>query len=478
MNLLKQVKEAGQDEEWYPSTPEMLACINRDLKLKFHSSEYNRTTEQNEWTNSSANILDCGSGDGRALKALSHGGQMFAIEKSKLLIDSMDSNIFPVGSDFYQTTLIDKKVDVIFCNPPYSEFEQWAVKIIKEANCESIYLIIPERWKASVEIAESIKARSFKHKVIGSFDFLKAERVARAKVDIVKIYRERICRNDDPFSLWFDDNFKLARSTRIFSSGASSEKSATFKEKVNELVNGRNLISILVDLYSKEMAELQKNYKAVCQLDSGILDELDVNVDGLKESLKQRITGLKSKYWKEFFDHYEVITNRLTKKSREKMLEKLHGNMSVDFNSENAYSITSWAIKNANKYYDSQFIETVESMVSMANTTLYKSNERLYLKEDWRNIGYRYRTTEVEKYSLELRIVLYHSGGIYGGGFSYDDRSGLQCRAHDFLNDLLTIAENLRILKFAKDGRPRMGSRKDSKIHPAQWQNFNGGQSS
>ena len=42
-----------------------------------------------------------------------------AIEKSQTLIDNMPSNVFVVGTDFNENTLIDKKADYVFCNFKY-----------------------------------------------------------------------------------------------------------------------------------------------------------------------------------------------------------------------------------------------------------------------------------------------------------------------------------------------------------------------
>lgn len=53
----------------------------------------------------------------------------------------MPNDIFVIGTDLYEQNLIDKKVDVIFCNPPHSDFKSWMLKIIKEANCRIIYMV-------------------------------------------------------------------------------------------------------------------------------------------------------------------------------------------------------------------------------------------------------------------------------------------------------------------------------------------------
>jgi len=61
------------------------------------------------------------------------------------------------------------------------------------------------------------------------------------------------------------------------------------------------------------MSDLIENYQAIGDLDSSLLKELGVSVSGLRGGLQQKITGLKSKYWSEFFNNYERIISRLTR---------------------------------------------------------------------------------------------------------------------------------------------------------------------
>lgn len=105
--ILADVIGTDSDFEWYPTTNEIINAIKDDLSSEFDCSY---------------SILDCGAGDGRVLKALSKG-KKYAIEKSKPLLNALDRSIFIVGTEFTEQTLLDKKVDVIFSNPPYSEFE-------------------------------------------------------------------------------------------------------------------------------------------------------------------------------------------------------------------------------------------------------------------------------------------------------------------------------------------------------------------
>jgi len=114
---------------------------------------------------------------------------------------------------------------------------------------------------------------------------------------------------------------------------------------------------------------------------------------------------------------------------------------SIDFTESNIYAVSVWVIKNANKYYDSQLIQVFEQMVEAANVILYKSNKRLFADQDWRYNG---KPNDLSHFGLELRIVLQHMGGINDSEYErYDYPKGLDKRAHEFLDDLITIAGNI-----------------------------------
>ena len=446
--LLGFLKENDQDFEWYPTTKEILDCIKNNVKERFHDRFSDNKQPR-------VSVLDCGAGDGRALKALANGGEMYAIEKSERLIFEMSEDIYIVGTEFHQNTIIDKKAEIVFSNPPYSEYQEWATKIIKEANSTIIYLVIPNRWVGSAPIKAALVARDAKAEVIGSFDFLDAERKARAVVDVLAIdltegyskYRGNREPKVDPFIVWFDECFSIdaeKADTSEYSKDLSDK--ATLSEKLaQELVNGKNLIQVLVNLYNSQMQHLIKNYQAVGDLDSSLLKELGVSVSGLRGGLQQKITGLKSKYWNEFFNNYDRITSRLTNASRNSMLKKLQNNMSIDFTESNALAVTAWAIKNANGYYDRQLVTLFESMIDQANITMYKSNLRTWGKEDWRYCHSGRGPEELSHYGLELRIVLHRYAAIEGSGcgYSFEYTNGLYKDAHSYLSDIKTIAGNL-----------------------------------
>ncbi len=428
--MVMSLVESEQDFEFYPTTNLMID------KIKSHIDE--------DYYFDAPSVLDCGAGDGRVLKALTDANK-YAIEKSKPLLKSLDKDIYIVGTEFNAQTLIDKRCDVIFSNPPYSCFEQWATKLITEANSSYIYLIIPTRWSENKDIQRALELRRADVEIIGSFDFLDADRAARAKVDIVKISlsygnRHNKSLKTDPFEIWFNENFKLQVSV---TSHSEHELNEIDKRKLdtklnNELVNGRDLVSTLESLYQRDLTKLIATYQSLSDIDPIILEELDVNLEGVKQALKLKIKNLKNRYWLELFDNLSKITDRLTAQSRKTLLSTLTANTHIDFTIENAHAIIIWVIKNANEYFDSQLICTVERMVEEANVVLYKSNQKTFGKEEWK---YNREPTDLDNYSLDYRIVLSGIGGLNND--TWQRRNGLCENANNFLGDLSAIASNI-----------------------------------
>lgn len=428
--LMRQVFGSDQDFEWYPTTDAMLDIIKQDME------------------SDSGSILDCGAGDGRALRYLTEG-KKYAIEKSRPLLDSMDKDIFIVGTDFYEQTLIDKKVNTVFCNPPYSEYKQWAAKIIREANANTLYMIIPRRWKTDPDINEAIELRKAKFSVLASTDFLDAEREARAKVDIVKIALSSSCRHGvnptvDPFTIWFDGYFDIQvgkTSTSDYEQSLQAKKSMEAR-LAGELVSGRDYIQVLQELYQHDMSELTGLYQSLSNVNPDILSELDVNLLSLMEGLRLKIVNLKDRYWNEFFNGFSQITDKLTVSKRQHIFDTLSRHTSIDFSVSNAYAVAIWVIKNANQYFDDQLIDTFELLVSKANVVNYKSNKRVFDDNQWRWHRDKVQHTQ---FGLELRIVAERLGGIESGPSWARTRhdNGLSSRASDVLNDLRVIADNL-----------------------------------
>lgn len=442
---VEQLKEAGEDREWYPTTYEIVgkvAEIAGPLLIGF---------------NCKRRVMDIGAGDGRVLVGLEkliskpsnydfdYEGdylQKYAIEQSSILAGLIPSNIFVIGTDFKIQTLIDKQMDLIFCNPPYSEYEDWTIKIIREAYCRHIIMVIPERWKDSKRISDAIAETRFKATVEGSFDFNDGDRAARANVDIVLFSQPSRGyyggEADDPFDRWFNQHFKI-QTTSV------DDKPEHIENRIHDsLVPGANLIERMEEIFNAEMANLLSAYKALENLSPRLLREMDITISNAVAALKVKISGLKNSFWRELFSRLDKLTGRLTHDSRKKMLDKLTAHTCIDFTADNIYAVVVWAIKNANQYFDQQLLELFEAMTYKDYIINYKSNQRI-IKSEW---AYCYGKELREKdphftYKLDYRII-WHCGSCFGGYWRDNMHPcGISDRAWQQINDFCVVARNL-----------------------------------
>jgi SAM-dependent methyltransferase len=428
-NLIKEIKENNQDFEFYPTTTAMAQAVFKSLPR-----------------NPSFLDIGCGSGnifnkfesfytkgeDGRINREII---KKFGIEKSEILIKQCAKDIVIIGTDFNNSTLIDKEVDVVFCNPPYSQFEDWAAKIIKEAFCKQIYLIIPRRWKDSKEIKEALEFRDLKADVIYSGDFLDAERQARASVDIIKINCEKPdkynrTQKQDPFCLWFKETFKIQAEEAI----DKYRKEEESKEKINNaLVAGDDVIKTLCNLYRLELAKLYKNYQSLGELDQEIFIELNISVENLIEACKLKISGLKKLYWQELFSKLDKIRSRLIAKYRKEILDEMNSQIAIDFEESNIYAVLIWVIKNTNNYFEKQIVEVFKDFSTQENIKNYKSNLRTWEQERW-----RFNSQNPSHYTLELRVIKF-LGSFSDSYRDWQVKENVNCK----LNDVFVVADSL-----------------------------------
>jgi len=451
--LINKIKENNEDFEFYPTSEKIMQIIADDIK-KNKKGMYK--------SDNTYNILDIGCGTGSALNLLKkcigdqedgHGNwkndaiffNNYGIEKSQTLINNSE-DIFVVGRDFMDNTLIDADMDIIFSNPPYSIYSEWVEKIIIECSCETLYLVIPQRWKTNENILKVLRKRTGYEldkeygknrfdtcplEIINTFDFMDSEfRKARAVVDIIRISFNK---KETAFDLWFNTNFKIKadKSPEYLSPKGKGKESIS-----DSLVVGQNLIERLVELYDKDMSKLLSNYKSLESIDSVLMDELGVKLDSVKESLHSKIKSLKQKYWTELFNNLDKISDRLTSKYRKIVLDKLNNNLAIDLTTDNMYMIVLWTIKNANIYQDEQLKDMYYEMTYPKNVKNYKSNKH-FVKDTWR---YRYRD-EVKKYTLEYRLVF--EDRAVTSFYSYSDRRGISDSAITYMNDIFTIAKTL-----------------------------------
>ncbi len=453
-NLINRIKEEDQDFEFYPTTNEIIQKLLNDLENEF---------EKYGWRNDLNSFLDIGSGNGKVLNAIKEKFQtthFYGIEKSQILISQTDKDIYIIGTDFYEQNLIDKQIDVIYCNPPYSDYETWSEKIIKECSAQFVYLTIPERFINSDLIKNALEYRDVTYDIIGSFDFLNAEdRKARAKVNLVKIKFSESKSN--AFDCLFNEQFK-----DIIQNASKDEEDEDKpkEEKFSHLVTRQNYVKSLVAMYQADLLNIQNNYIAVSKLDFSLLKEFNVNISTLKHLLKEKLTNLKTLYWQELLSRTKEITDRLTTKNSRILLEKLQKNGSIDFTESNIYTTILWLIRNANDFIENQLIDIYESFIEKANVKNYKSNQKVYEFDRW-----RYKEEQPSHIYLDYRLILERWGRISKEGYR-KIYYRLDNNACDKIQDLLTVANNLGFSCITNDDRLK---HYNSDIwYPGQYQEF------
>lgn len=428
---LADLKENGQDFEWYPTTDEIIAVVANDISNMEHYDI-------------PSSIMDIGAGDGRVLVAIQKKLQetrnwvdLYAIEKSTIHQANMPKEINVVGTDLLMQTLVDKPVGAVFCNPPYSCFKDWAVRIIREASTKFVYLVIPRRWRDDVEIERAINARDGRVKSLGEFDFQGADREARCHVELFRV----------SFSYADQDAFdsvleSMLPELDVFDREPVQE--VDIEEEIRrELVEGGNgIIGSMVNAYDAELMKLVDNYRNALQLDMDILRELGVTKKSVLQGIRLRIKGLKDKYWRALFDFMGEVKNRLCTKQRDAFLKSISEKMTIDFTEGNILAILVWIGKWANDYYDDQLVELFRRLSADCNIDRYKSNQRTWKQGDW---YYRdHDSNKASHYRLEYRLVV-SCGGICTSEYNWqrDRLRGLTESAFDILQDIVTVANNL-----------------------------------
>lgn len=420
--ILQNVIDQGQDFEWYPTTARMIGIVKSRIPADARS------------------IMDIGAGDGRVLLALGEKcphATLYGIEKSTVLVQAQPDNVVPVGTEFHEQNLACLQVDYIFCNPPYSQFEAWAGKIIESGFAKRAYLVLPQRWAESRAIKIAIARRGAQVKTIHTDDFHDADRQARAVVHIVEVRypcddsRSWCEEPKDPFDIWFDQNINT------FDQGEDPEDD---EQQARDLarVRGCSTIGDMVAAYVEEYSRMEKNYRAIFELDHALLKELGVSKEAVREGIKKKMAGLKAKYWKMLFERLDAITSRLATGTKKRFVEKLVGRASIAFTAGNAYAVVLWAIKNANKYYGQQLVELFRELSSAENVKNYKSNQKTWAQGRW-----RYHNEEHSHYALDYRIVVQRHYAIRRDDCWTSTTNNLADTCHDLIADVVAVLATL-----------------------------------
>jgi hypothetical protein len=449
MNQLKILQKNNQDYEWYPTTDEIIDAVRYDM-IKLSKSDKFKYRHQNTgiYFNDCSHrddessyadfesFLDIGAGDGRVFDRLTKKearehvkiDSRYGIEKATLQGDNLiKSGVALIGRDFYETVLIDRKFTVVFSNPPYSQFKEWCVKLVKEVNARVIYLVIPKRWQLDSSFKQILNDKGAVE-VIGSFDFTEADRAARAKVDVIRITPDA---KNDTFRAWIEEHIGSFESNEPIDLQESDEWENPDKWYYLKEHND-NTVAVMVENYKEDLQKLMLTFKSLGSIDWSIISQLGVSKDDVMGKIRADIKGLKNRYWRLVINNLDEITSRLTLDTRESLLKEITWFKELDFNENNIRTIALWVIENFNKYTKKQMLDVYDKLTNFETVRAYKSNDK------WIDDGWRYSKKVPVKYSLDYRIVV----TMYGI-FKYRSEFSCQINWGNPIANLAIVARSL-----------------------------------
>ena len=416
--IITNLKQQNLDFEFYPTTDEIINVIKRNL-------EY------------CGDILDIGAGNGVTLEKLAitnregYVRKKFAIEKNPMLRGLINNETMIIGGDLFENTLWDKEVDAIFCNPPFSEFEEWMFKIISEANAKKIFFVIPIRWKQSEKIQSIIKLRKYDVQSLGNYDFLEGERAARCEVEVLMLSVYNICELSDYFDNELSKHFDIEKNSYNYYSEAKEDISQAINDK--QVVLG-DYVQAIMSLFHNEQDKINATIKSLSEIDRQLFKELNVDLSKIKDLVRNKLNSLNNRYWAEVINKLKPIANRLISSHRKSLLNEI-SETKINFNATNIYSIVEYVIKTISNKIESQTLEVYNSLIDNANCTNYQSNINVFTNNNF----------EMKNPSkLNYRIVINKYCAIKKSGcYSGDYPQNLSRGCHEFLSDLCVVANNL-----------------------------------
>lgn len=430
-NLIETLKEQGQDFEFYPTTEEIIEKIVPSI-LKCYDEE--RLYHYN------FNILDIGAGNASVLSKIEEKFNLknpnaslnkYAIEKSEILIEQMPRDIAVIGTDFYETSLIEKSYfQMVFCNPPFKEYEAFASRIIKEINANRIYLVLPKRWRSNENIKKAIYSRKDtlkEQKSLGFFSFVNAKRKARAKVEIVEFSfeKENFNSENDFLAKSLKEYFNIDLDTLQGKLEKEEELQRTLQEKIREIEN-KDLINELVGLYNEEFKRFNEALASFNNIPKSILASLNIDKSAIVEAIRGELKSIKFVFWREIFSRLDSINERLIPKHRLDLARKF-ADLNIDFTYSNIKSACIYVIKNANYYVDLGVLDLFDDFTE-EGALEYKSNKK-FIFSSWRHSDDKFKAKK-----LDYRVVY--------NKLSYNN-------IREFIDKLFTIAKVLGFMPYS-----------------------------
>jgi len=463
------LRENNEEYEFYPTTSEIMEAMKKDIwaysrkhRHSYHGCKHDEEVRIRDWEENRKkqerlemdSILDIGAGDGRILSFFDDGKnyirKKYGIEIARSQADDLiRKGIFIIGRNYYDVNLNDQFFSLIYSNPPFSDFVRWTNKLLMECNFSVLYLVLPVRWKNQEEITRELER--YETTVVGEFDFSKADREARGRVNLIRVNAKWKEIKDGGYRASHQETIENAFERWIRENIADFEEKPGLnweEESKQEIALRQTPIEQLITDYETEKENLGNAFRAIGKLDSEIIKLLGQDKASMQEIIRKAISGLKSKYWKAAFGKLDPVRERMTQETMRKIFSSIEEFRTLDFNADNIYSIVIWIIDNCNIGILDQICEVFDKMTTPEYIENYKSNKH-WTKSNWRytDSEWKYRKLPPRwKLGLDYRIVVsahsYHS-------YSHKPR-------YTVVDDFMVVCRNLGF-PIAKNCEPDYG---------------------
>lgn len=489
-SIIPVLKQNNQDFEFFPTTAEILQAVSDNIFKEKTKDLLNDAGELvfDDYTKRKMqehiSILDICAGNGSALmqlksnltqKGFTHIS-LSAIEKSFILYSLLDDDIALVGTDYFAENMINKKADIVFCNPPFSQTEEWFKRLLTTtpACVKDIYFVCPSKQglskKYQTMFDEFVLSKGRKGEYTMSvlqnktFSFTDGERSARVDAVVLHLslkskyeYSEKYDK-DSLFSVHFPElETKLKKAGYSSYRDVEEDKNQQRRDLVVAQFGDDDIVKVLVEEYQMEYNEFMDAYSKLNEVPLLLLRKLDIDLYKAKELLFGFLTNLETRYWRKLFELYQPLREKLTSVSIKKLMDYVQSR-NFSFTYANCLAVTVFAVKQTNRLLIEQVLTKYKHWAEVGNYHGYKSNQRLFDEGRFKDkinpddiktayhATHRWTNTDIEnimpftvgeRKNLEYRIV------DVGLTFEKDRWTCVEnSTAWVACNDLMTIAKN------------------------------------
>lgn len=284
-------------------------------------------------------------------------------------------SILSLSSSFETTSLVDKQVDTIICNPPLNEYEAYCKRILEECIAKRVVLVLPMEWKESVEIKAFAKAYKFESELIGAVGYVQDNK--RAKAEIILFFRSYFSERtalehqlNREYAL--GDLFKELDHYRFSLIGEERKRKREEIAKECEGMQSEAILEYLLQRYEKEHSDFFANFKHLSKISSIFLSTIKMESEDIIENTKNFERVHKKFYWREYLSRVSEFKLLLTQEQQSELLEDF-ANRGVDFSRENISSVLAYSLQYCKEKMKENFCTFWEKVADESNLVDFTS---------------------------------------------------------------------------------------------------------